>query len=278
MCVSRRQRCEINSESHIPVRRSRSSFNSDFLLKKRSSSLTSRSMIVSSTCRRWTMACRETATAAVATRLLPRCRTKSTHLSSSGRTALIFSLLTRLTLNYNHVLSFYATRFNQHSSRVLHTCEASTSNQNQTNFQKQKQQEQLASSSASTSKLPSLDRTRINGSSASINGFTRSESSASFAPSEAPTPAKRVRIEYPILPYFQTVTTLPRCFQSRLSEVVVYDDLAPSQLDAHTAPLTIANTDRYLQGPTPIVATAYNTSEDVLEVFNLRYFSKLNDL
>ena len=137
--------------------------------------------------------------------------------------------------------------------------------------------------SASTSKLTGLERTRVNGSTASLNGLTNSASSASLnsivataecstSKNTEATPAKRVGVITHFLLHWHNsdvrhaVFKQCCCSQLKLREKVVYDDLAPSQSTSNATPLTIANADRYLQGPTPIVATAYNTSEDVLDV------------
>ncbi len=54
--------------------------------------------------------------------------------------------------------------------------------------------------------------------------------------------------------------------QARLKEKLEYTDLTEEQTLGKDMPsLRLARMDRYLHGPTPMRATQYNTSEDILE-------------
>lgn len=56
----------------------------------------------------------------------------------------------------------------------------------------------------------------------------------------------------------------PALKKARIREKIELDDLQ-SNTDSQTSALTLAKMERYLHGPTPVTATQYNTSEDILQ-------------
>ena len=55
-------------------------------------------------------------------------------------------------------------------------------------------------------------------------------------------------------------------FQAKIREKIEYEDLASELTKVSSGPsLRLTKMDRYLHGPTPVSATQYKTSDDVLQ-------------
>ncbi len=62
---------------------------------------------------------------------------------------------------------------------------------------------------------------------------------------------------------------LNTCLQARIQEKLEYEDLAATISTSSDPALNLTHMDRYLHGPTPVTATQYNTTQDILNACHI---------